>query len=144
MTMILPCFGGAESFKWSDMRPIEIRIEGYKIVITKEDEKQEQPNTKAPNVITYPAIPCGEPSQDMTGDWWQKPNATWVSGGITYTNTTDAPKATGGTVAGSTYTIDHSQTDCFTPNTSNVKQQDDSDGIVTKLMKGVERAIKDE
>lgn len=131
------------------MKPIEIRIEGYKIVITKEDDKQEQPsitvpnNGKVPDLITYPVVPCGEPNPDLTGDWWQKPNATWISGGVTYTNTTDAPKATGGIVSGGTHTIDHSQTDCFTPNTSNLKQED-SDGIVTKLMKGVERAIKDE
>lgn len=130
------------------MKPIEIRIEGYKIVITKEDEKQEQPNITVPNngkipeVITYPVIPCGEPNPDVMGGWWQKPNATWISGGVTYTNTTDAPKATGGTISESAHTIDHSQTDCFTP-VSNLKQGEDSDGIVTKLMKGVERVIKE-
>ena len=96
------------------MKPIEIHIEGYKIVITedkeepkinyvpkKEDEdllKKYGDAWKQPDIINVPYI-----MPTTTGEWWKYPTVTWTSG--------------------------------------NVESSPSEDGIVTKIMKGVEQKL---
>ena len=65
------------------MKPIEIHIEGYKIVIS-EDEKKDKvvEAVKADEAggdeklkIVY--APCPLQERPHVGDWWTYPNATW-------------------------------------------------------------------
>lgn len=66
------------------MKPIEIHIEGYKIVISEDkDDKpsitvpeQEYHGIKMPPTEPY-TIPC-TPGPDR-GDWWNKPYVTWTN-----------------------------------------------------------------
>lgn len=69
------------------MKPIEIHIEGYKIVISEDGHVTEKPHTvpienhkddyiihKDDHVIkTYPTWPPESPD----GQWWNKPYVTW-------------------------------------------------------------------
>ena len=73
------------------MRPIEIHIEGYKIVISKEDDasdlirqqlkdktkSQENEGTITPSqpYKVYPTCP----NDPRPYGWWEKPFATWTS-----------------------------------------------------------------
>lgn len=69
------------------MKPIEIRIEGYKIVISKDDDGDESitymPKGKDDGLIDVPnlphTIPCPyvPPTIQPTDDWWRNPSVTW-------------------------------------------------------------------
>lgn len=61
------------------MKPIEIHIEGYKIIITKEDE---QPNIMKDEKITIPSYPN---YQVVPTDF--NPYVIWAYGGPSVTNT---------------------------------------------------------
>ncbi len=71
------------------MKPIEIHIEGYKIVI-EEDKKPEV--TKDEEKITYIPYPVTPTYPDSTSpqnpDWWRYPYVTWTGGEVSTTNTT--------------------------------------------------------
>ena len=56
------------------MKPIEIHIEGYKIVIS-EDKKTEESGDEENQKIIY--APCPLKERPHVGDWWTYPNATW-------------------------------------------------------------------
>ena len=62
------------------MKPIEIHIEGYKIVIS-EDEKIDKDGEAVEagedekQKIIY--APCPLKERPHVGDWWTYPNATW-------------------------------------------------------------------
>lgn len=62
------------------MKPIEIHIEGYKIVIS-EDEKNDKDGEAVEagedekQKIIY--APCPLKERPHVGDWWTYPNATW-------------------------------------------------------------------
>ena len=62
------------------MKPIEIHIEGYKIVITKEDEqpdvtkKEKDEKITIPSYPNYPVVPLNYPY------------VTWTGGEVTVTN----------------------------------------------------------
>lgn len=67
------------------MKPIEIHIEGYKIVISEDDKKditykQEKdddgtiPSPNYPHTVPYPYIPPTIQPQD---EWWKNPIITW-------------------------------------------------------------------
>ena len=84
------------------MKPIEIHIEGYKIVISKEDEDKITVNKKAEeNIITYPVYPT-QPEvakypyvtwyyedKNSTGDWWRYPFQSWISNEIVVNTNTE-------------------------------------------------------
>ena len=59
------------------MRPIEIHIEGYKIIIM-EDKEPEPTKVREEDVIKYVPYPV-VPTKPTTGDWWQHPFATWTA-----------------------------------------------------------------
>ena len=67
------------------MKPIEIRIEGYKIVIEEDDRKPDgakecaEPMKDA--LPTHPFIPCTPEA------WWEHPYVTWTGGEQSTTNT---------------------------------------------------------
>lgn len=61
------------------MKPIEIHIEGYKIVISKEDE---QPNITKDEKITIPSYPNYPVVPKII-----YPYVTWTGGEVTVTNT---------------------------------------------------------
>ena len=62
------------------MKPIEIHIDGYKIVIS-EDEKNDKDGEAVEagedekQKIIY--APCPLKERPHVGDWWTYPNATW-------------------------------------------------------------------
>lgn len=60
------------------MKPIEIHIEGYKIVISKDDEQLDISKDKQDKNITIPSYPNYPPVI---------PTVTWASGEMTVTNT---------------------------------------------------------
>ena len=68
------------------MKPIEIHIEGYKIVIS--EDKKEPEVTKESEKITYVPYPVN-PTLPQIHDWWYYPFATWTASDVTFTNTTD-------------------------------------------------------
>lgn len=62
------------------MKPIEIHIEGYKIVISEDKETQEadkvgEAGGDEKQKIIY--APCPLKERPHVGDWWTYPNATW-------------------------------------------------------------------
>ena len=69
------------------MKPIEIHIEGYKIVIS-EDEQPEITEEKESEKITYIPYPIN-PTVPPNPDWWRYPYVTWKAPDVTVTNTTD-------------------------------------------------------
>ena len=64
------------------MKPIEIHIEGYKIVI--EEEKQPEDTKDREDTIKYvlypvlPTIPTTEPNTPQPNDGWCYPYVTWT------------------------------------------------------------------
>ena len=68
------------------MKPIEIHIEGYKIVIS--EDKKEPEVTKESEKITYVPYPVN-PTTPQNPDWWKYPYVTWTASDMTITNTTD-------------------------------------------------------
>ena len=66
------------------MKSIEIHIEGYKIVISKEDE---QPDVTKDEKITIPSYP-NYPVVPTNPDLCKYPYVTWTGGEMTVTNTT--------------------------------------------------------
>lgn len=72
------------------MKPIEIHIEGYKIVIS--DDMPETKKEDKEHTITYPTIPVSPTYPDSTSpqnpDWWRYPYVTWTGGEVSTTNTT--------------------------------------------------------
>lgn len=58
------------------MKPIEIHIEGYKIVISedKEPELTKAKEEDAIKYVPYPVVPTATPQ-----GWWEKPFATWTN-----------------------------------------------------------------
>ena len=78
------------------MKPIEIHIEGYKIVISEDkkepevtEDKKEPEVTKEFEKITYVPYPVN-PTTPQNPDWWKYPFATWTASDVTVTNTTDS------------------------------------------------------
>ena len=74
------------------MKPIEIHIEGYKIVISedkKDPEVTKEEVTKEFEKITYVPYPVN-PTTPQNPDWWKYPYVTWTAGDVTITNTTDS------------------------------------------------------
>ena len=57
------------------MKPIEIHIEGYKILITKEEENEDTITTKEEK-ITIPVYP-DYPIYPSAGNWWKEPYYIW-------------------------------------------------------------------
>ena len=76
------------------MNPIEIHIEGYKIVISedketeikKTEQKEEMKIGDRINYVPYPVVPCSS----QPADWWSSPHITWCGPEPTVTNTTKA------------------------------------------------------
>ena len=74
------------------MKPIEIHIEGYKIVISEDKEPEETKETETEK-ITY--VPCPysiiptTPNTPQPDDRWKYPYVTWTGGDMTITNMTD-------------------------------------------------------
>lgn len=69
------------------MKPIEIHIEGYKIVIEEDKQpevKDEKEDTVKEDTIKYvpypvvPTIPTVEPNTSQPNDWWRYPYVTWT------------------------------------------------------------------
>ena len=84
------------------MKPIEIHIEGYKIVIEKENntaidiaEAQKKDDEKIVAVPYYPY-----PERRTTGDWWMHPFANWTSDDVFNTITTNPPTIVRDTMVG--------------------------------------------
>ena len=69
------------------MKPIEIHIEGYKIVIS-EDKEPEVTKEKEETIkyVPYPIIQT--PNTPQPNDWWSHPYVTWTCGEVSTTNTT--------------------------------------------------------
>ena len=79
------------------MKPIEIHIEGYKIVISRDEEKLDDITVKEADedmTIPYKSVPykvypsC--PNDPRPLGWWERPNATWTNEDIFNTDTTSA------------------------------------------------------
>lgn len=112
------------------MKPIEIHIEGYKIVITEDKEEPKitinDHEAKPGDTIEYKpcqpykVVPCcpntTNPYSPQPTDWWRNPYVTWTSDDtLSNTNTTltyETPvrdtmvgKATGGAVKGETHIV---------------------------------------
>ena len=68
------------------MKPIEIRIEGYKIVISKDDEQPDILKDKQDEKITIPSYP-NYPVVPTNPDVDKYPYITWTGGETTVTNT---------------------------------------------------------
>lgn len=71
------------------MKPIEIHIEGYKIVISEDDKKENityQPKRNEEVQDLPKSVPYNPP--DNTGDWWKNPYVTWTSDDTLHINTT--------------------------------------------------------
>lgn len=83
------------------MKPIEIHIEGYKIIITKDEDDKESitymPKEKDDNLIDVPkyphTIPCPyvPPTIQPTDDWWKDPTVTWTNDDVLTNTTTTYP-----------------------------------------------------
>ena len=68
------------------MKPIEIHIEGYKIVISEDGKENSLPSQENEGrryvdsdsliITTNPPISVPSPYRDDAG-WWERPNATW-------------------------------------------------------------------
>lgn len=83
------------------MKPIEIHIEGYKIVISEDDGKPKVTEEKVkeddtlvykpkPNTLPY-TIPCPYTPPTIApynDEWWKYPYVTWTGGEVSTTNTT--------------------------------------------------------
>ena len=72
------------------MKPIEIHVEGYKIVISEDDKKlQNEPIDKddddslklkdCPPYIPCPYVPYIPPTIQPQDDWWRYPYVTWTN-----------------------------------------------------------------
>ena len=72
------------------MKTIEIRIDGYKIVISDEN-KPEEIKEKETEKITYIPYPVN-PTTPQYPDWWNYPYVTWTHGDVTITNTNYKPQ----------------------------------------------------
>lgn len=59
------------------MKPIEIHIEGYKIIIM-EDKEPEPTKAKEEDGIMYVPYPV-IPTTPQNPDWWKYPYVTWTS-----------------------------------------------------------------
>ena len=87
------------------MKPIEIHIEGYKIVISEDDESPKGykeviekvqpvvvPHTSEPDWTKYPSVP---PTIQPKDEWWKYPYVTWTNedglGNINTTGTNPTP-----------------------------------------------------
>ena len=68
------------------MKPIEIHIDGIKIVIS-EDESSKITEEKQDGKITYIPYPV-YPTMEQP-DWQKYPYITWIGGETTLTNTSD-------------------------------------------------------
>ena len=68
------------------MKPIEIHIEGYKIVITKEDEQLDVTKEEKDEKITMPSYPV-YPTTPQNPDQFKYPYVTWTGREVTVTNT---------------------------------------------------------
>lgn len=68
------------------MKPIEIHIEGYKIIISKEDELLDITKDKQDEKITIPSYPV-YPTITPNLDQFKYPYVTWTGGEVTVTNT---------------------------------------------------------
>lgn len=68
------------------MKPIEIHIEGYKIVISKEDEQPDILKDKQDEKITIPPYKV-YPTTPQNPDQFKYPYVTWTGGEVTVTNT---------------------------------------------------------
>ena len=79
------------------MKPIEIHIEGYKIVISEDDKKDitYKPKKDDDDTISFPnyphTVPCPyvPPTIQPQDEWWKYPYVTWTASDVTFTNTTD-------------------------------------------------------
>ena len=76
------------------MKPIEIHIEGYKIVISKDEKESEPTKEKEFEKITYVPYPVN-PTSPQKFDWWEYPYVTcthYDETNLTNTNkTADTP-----------------------------------------------------
>ena len=71
------------------MKPIEIHIEGYKIVISKDEGKQDDAQQIKDDMtlpVTYPQYP---PTVYPSG-WWERPFATWTNADVFNIDVTSA------------------------------------------------------
>ena len=68
------------------MKPIEIHIEGYKIVINKDDEQPDVTKEEKDEKITMPSYPV-YPTTPQNPDQFKYPYVTWTGGEVTVTNT---------------------------------------------------------
>ena len=68
------------------MKPIEIRIEGYRIVISKDDEQPDVTKEEKDEKITIPSYP-NYPVVPTNPDVNKYPYITWTGGETTVTNT---------------------------------------------------------
>lgn len=66
------------------MKPIEIHIEGYKIIIM--EDKEPEVTEEKEDKITYVPYPV-YPTTPQQPDWWKYPYVTWTGGEVTVTNT---------------------------------------------------------
>ena len=135
------------------MKPIEIHIEGYKIVISEDDEKKGYekviekvqpvtiPNTSEP--LQYPNLPY----TPQGNDWWRYPYVTWTNddslSNIKTTSTSfhpvgDAMVNTGGIV--STNEV-HIIGDNY-PEEEHIIPPDKADEIKQHLKDAIERELK--
>ena len=62
------------------MKPIEIHIEGYKIVISKDETIASEATEKREEKDGIVYVPT--PTQPTTGEWWRYPFATWTANDV--------------------------------------------------------------
>ena len=68
------------------MKPIEIHIEGYKIIISKDDDQPDVTKEEKDEKITMPSYPV-YPTTPQNPDQFTYPYVTWTGGEPTVTNT---------------------------------------------------------
>lgn len=68
------------------MKPIEIHLEGYRIVISKDDEQSDVTKEEKDEKITIPSYPV-YPTTPQNPDQFIYPYVTWTGGEVTVTNT---------------------------------------------------------
>ena len=68
------------------MKPIEIHIEGYKIVISKDDEQPDVTKEEKDEKITIPPYKV-YPTTPQNPDQFIYPYVTWLGGEVNVTNT---------------------------------------------------------
>ena len=68
------------------MKPIEIHIEGYKIIISKEDEQLDVTKEEKDEKITIPSYPVYL-TAPQNPDKFNYPYGTWTCGEVAVTNT---------------------------------------------------------